>query len=91
MEALIMMNSKELRTFKRGVVDGFLSFPRAMRSIAISLRESRTGKQEEIDIESILKTSQSQSISDDFFQVGGDMRKVMKTYDDQYRRNNRSK
>lgn len=86
-----MMNSRELRSFKKGVIDGFLSFPRSLRSIALSLQESRTGKQKEINIESVLKASQSQSISDDFFQIGSDMRKVMKTYDDQFGRNHRSK
>ena len=81
-----MMSPKELRSFRSGFIDGMLAFPKAMRTIVLSLKKPELSTKDlNKDIEELLKGSDAQRLAGDFFKVGNDMRKVLRSYDNKER------
>ncbi|WP_288572223.1 hypothetical protein [uncultured Weissella sp.] len=78
-----MMNSNEIKSLRRGIVDGVLVFPKALRNI-VSLIRKPNKLSEDKYINSILEGDDKTRIELDFINVGNDMRKIMKEYNSEY-------
>lgn len=77
-----MMNPNELRSLKNGFIDGIVAFPKAIRTIVLSLKKPELSTNDlNKDIDELLKGSDTQRLARDFFEVGNDMRKVLRSYD----------
>lgn len=80
-----MMRAKDIKPFRKSFVSGFLAFPRALRNIALLIKKPNYLPDDKY-LESILKGSDTQRIESDFVEIGNDMYKTLRKYNNKYAR-----
>ncbi|HIZ52773.1 MAG TPA: hypothetical protein IAA20_02380 [Candidatus Enterococcus avicola] len=80
-----MMRAKDIKPFRKSLVSGLLAFPRALQNIALLIKKPNHLPDDKY-LDSILKGSDTQRIESDFVEVGNDMYKALRKYDNKYAR-----